>query len=260
MSSTPTENLSENRNDRVPENVLVPDTPGRRRGSILYGTSGEYHPNQPVTDEGTRPSLNEPPSASKTAVTQSLPEGAGITHRPCDYCRRNNKKCRLKLPGTCFNCAERKKKCRYSSAQSPAASGRAVGPVSMAAEETRSDVLHSRANHYAENTARLLAGGRDRPQPNSDDPPDHITGNRESATLASHSRTSYAPDFPNHREGSYPTTAASTAEDDFELPHTRTIRSSSLVRREIRDVEDSQRAKRPRVVRRESFDNPIYST
>ncbi|GLA79022.1 hypothetical protein CBS63078_10976 [Aspergillus niger] len=255
MPSIPTDNLSENRDDRVPENVLVPDTPGRRHGNVPCGTPGGHHSNQPVADKGTRPSPDEPPSASKTAVTQNLPEGAGIiTHRPCDYSLRNNEKCRQKLSGTCFNCAERKKKCRYSSAKSPTASDRADGPASMAAEETRSDVLHLRANQYAENTGLLLAGGRYHPQPNSDNPPDHITGNRGSAILASHSRTSRAPVSPTDREDSHPTTAASTAEDDLDLPHTRTIRSSNLVRRETRDAEDNQRAKRPRLARQESSD------
>ncbi|OJZ79682.1 hypothetical protein ASPFODRAFT_213150 [Aspergillus luchuensis CBS 106.47] len=253
FQSMPTDNLSENRNDRVPENILVPDTPGRRRGSILYGTAGGYSPDQHVGNEATGPSLHRAPSASKTTGTQSPLKGTGVTHRPCDYCWRNNKTCRLKLPGTCFNCAERKKKCKYSSAKSPTASGRAVGPVSVAAE-TQSAVLHSHANYQAENAALLFAGGQDRPRSNSGDPADQLTGNRGSATLASHPRTSQVPVSPSNREGSYPTTAASTAEDELELPHTRTIRSSSLVRREIGDAEDNHTAKRSRVARQVSFD------
>jgi hypothetical protein len=246
-----TDTLFANRNNQRPEDVLVPDSCERRGSHVLHGLYwGSVNNSQPVASEDVGPYRKSSAQATgSSAFSFTASKTAGISDQPCDYCLRNNKLCRLKLSGTCFNCAGRKKKCRYSSGKSlPTARGSIARSVSMAAEQTHSGAVQPSAYGHGENEAILSATAQDSPRANLDNSVQHADGHQERLALIPQSRTLQAPEYLSDGAASHVSAAASTADDDLELPPTITIRSSSLVRRGIEDIVASPSAQRAPVV------------
>lgn len=164
-----------------------------------------------------------------------LPKNAETTGQACDYCKRHNKICRPKVSGTCFNCAERKKKCKYSGESM--SMGRKHVTRTIEEAETQSVVPQP-----------SIGGAQHASHSNSGSLADPATGLQERAILLSHARLPREPSSSNDRRDSYISVAASTLEDDVELPPSRTIRSSSLLKRNAGEAWGDESAKRLRVV------------
>jgi hypothetical protein len=220
--------LSATGNKRRSEDVLVPDTPERRQSHVSYGIDTGHSHGQVVVGEAARPFRNKALFARKTAVSRVHPDNAETVKRPCDYCRRNNKSCRIKLSGTCFNCAARKKKCKYSF-NSPLSmiEGSTPMPTDTAAGDAQCDILQSSANYVSENATLAPTGAQDRSRLGSHDAVHHRIEQRR-ATPTSYPRTLSAPGSPGDAPHS---PATSSVEEDFDLPPSRTIRRSSLIQR-----------------------------
>jgi hypothetical protein len=146
------------------------------------------------------------------------------------------------LPGTCFSCAERKKKCRYTLGKS-VVSGHAAGPIKTAAEKTQSDIPRVSTNFQRESVTLSSTGARDHTRLNSDVPADCANGQN----ACTHPPAPQALGSPSDTADSCLSAAPSMLEGDFDLPPTRTIRSSSLVTGGAPEVQKDRNAKRPRV-------------
>jgi hypothetical protein len=175
----------------------------------------------------------------KITVGRVALKDSGAISQSCDYCRRNYIACRQKLPGTCFNCAKRKKKCRYSGKSM--STGRKHCPRPIDTAETQPDVPQSPVTSS-------FGGEEHQLHLNPDSPADHVTGPQECATFHSRSQMPPAPSTPVDRRDSRIPIAVSTVQDDVDLPPSRTIRSSSLVKRRTEDAPVDESAKRLRVL------------
>jgi hypothetical protein len=203
--------------------VLIPEPLERRLSHVSCGPDAEHGRAPAIPSDAIVPSVQETQSAQKTTLERPAPKNAGTISQVCDYCRRNNKACRLKQSGTCFNCAERKKKCRFSGKPMSTGKDHVTGP---------NDAAVTQLNVPQPPVTPPFVGTQHRPRSNPDNFSDHVTGLHESAPLLSHSRVGPpAPSSPTGPRDSLTSVGKSTVEDDVELPPNRTIRSSNLVRR-----------------------------
>ena len=218
--------------------MLVPEPPERRLSHASCAPDAGRGRAPAIPSHAIGPSLQETQFVHN-AIETLTPTNAGPVSQVCDYCRRNNKDCRLKLSGTCFTCAERKKKCKFSRNPMSAGRGLVTGPVDAAM--TQPDVRQP-------SVTPSFGGAHHRPRSNLDSPSNHVTRLHESAPLLSHS--SVVPPAPNTSTESrdiHISDAASTVDEDVELPPSRTIRSSSLVRRWTGEVHEDESIKRRRI-------------
>lgn len=230
--------LPAERSNRGFDDQIVPDSPEGRSSHVLCGTDTRHTQYQAGAGEAIRLSVDNVKSAQRTTIATVTPKDAGTISQACDYCQRNDKTCRLKLPGTCFNCAARKKKCTYSGKSM--STGRKHVIRSVDAAEMRPEVAQSPITPSFDVEQR-------RPHSNPSSRADFVTRPQESTTLPAHSQVSPTPSSLIDTRIPPMSVAVSTVEGDAEIPPGRTIRSSSLVRRRVEEPWGDRGAKQLRV-------------
>lgn len=235
--------LPEERSNRGFDDQIVPDSPEERSSHVLCGADTRHIQDQADAGEAIRLSVDNMKSAQRTTTATVTPKDAGTISQACDHCQKNNKTCRLKLPGTCFNCSARKKKCTYSGKPMSTGKKHVIRSVDAAAEmrpevaqssTTPSfDVEQRRPHSNPSSRADFIARPQERPQ--------------ERTTLPTHSQVSPTPSSLIDTRIPPVSIAVSTIDGDAELPLGRSIRSSSLVRRRVEEPWGDRGAKQLRV-------------